>query len=127
MARLMRRAGLYGVPGGDGGGALIRGAPVGLGIIWTETSRLQPPTPNGSRYHLHSYGGALVVSLCRARFAFGARGGPVDESLPGPPTGGPRGADDVVTAPCTDPSPTILTVPGGASGHRQYECHGELC
>ena len=49
VARLMRRAGLQGVPQRRQWWKKPAGAVLmGLGIIWIETSVRQPPTPNGS-------------------------------------------------------------------------------
>jgi hypothetical protein len=130
VARLMRRAGLQGVPQRRRWRTKpCRARPQGtrnhLERNFTATAQYQM----GHRYHLHSDGRAVVVSLCRAGFVFGARGGLVDEPTPGPPVGGPSGTDGVMAAarPCPSHSAfgsglsiylrRVPTVSGGSPHH----------
>jgi hypothetical protein len=92
----LRRGAVWPPPGGapDAPGRTARGAAaaaVAEKTLWSSSAwnpqssgaglhRDCAPYQMGHRYHLHSHGRALVVSLHRAGFVFGARGGLVDES-----------------------------------------------
>ena len=141
VARLMRRAGLHGVPQRRP----WRKNPVGGSSDWGSESsgpKLQCGSPQhqmGHRYYLRAHGRALAVPLHRAGCVFGPRGGLSDEAASEPLAGRPSRTDGVMAATRAHPGhfalgsglPVYLggvpTVPGSAAGHRQYECGGEWC
>ena len=141
VARLMRRAGLQGVPQRR----QWRKKPSRTPSRWNSESSepgLQGRGPQyqmGHGYHLHSHGRTLVVPVRRAGFVFRPGRGLVDEPTSGPPVGGPSGADGLVAATGADPSHSALgsglsvylggipTVPGSAPRDLQHECGGQLC
>ena len=100
VARLMRQAGLQGVPQQrrwvkKSSGPRPRDTRKSSG---TGLQRRRTQHQMGHRYYLHSHGRALVVPLCRAGFVLGPRGGLVDESATGTPVGLAGCADGVVAA-----------------------------
>ena len=141
VARLMRRAGLYGVPQRR----RWRKKPSGVRPQGTRNHlerglhRDRAQYQMGDGYHLHSHGRTLALPLCRARLIFGSCGGVVDECVPGPSAGGPRGADGLMAATRAHPGHSALgsglsvylrgipTLSSCAPGDRQHECGGQLC
>lgn len=138
VARLMRRAGLQGVPQRrqwrkKPSRASPKCNPQSSG---TELSCHGPQYEMGHGYHLHSDRRALVITVCRAGLVFVPRGGLVDESTAGSSIDCPSRADGLVAATGTDPRHSALgsglsiylrgipIVSGKPPGRLQHECRG---
>ncbi len=140
VARLMRWAGLQGVPQRRRWRMKRTGVrPAGTQNHLNRAFTAAAPHQMGDGYHLHSHGRTLALPLCRARRIFGSGGGVVDECVSGPSAGGPSRAHGVMAATGPHSGHSALgsglsihlggipTVSGGPPRDRQHECRRQLC
>jgi helix-turn-helix protein len=140
VARLMRRAGLQGVPQRRRWRRKASGLPpVGTQNHLERDFTASAPNTKWVTDITYIRGRALVVSLHRAGFVFRPCGRLVDEPAAGPPTCGAGGVDGGVAAagPHAGHSPFRSRLPvylggvpailGGAPRHVQHERRRQLC